>query len=104
MIIPDINLLVYAYDSESPYHQKAAKWWISCLSGKEPVGLPWIVALGFIRLWTNSRVFINPMPIDTAITHVESWLARRTLKLIHPGPDHPDCFSNSCAKKAKAAT
>lgn len=26
MIVPDINLLLYAYDSESPFHAKAAGW------------------------------------------------------------------------------
>ncbi len=43
MIIPDINVLLYAYDTESPFHKKAAKWWAECLSGTEPVGLAAVV-------------------------------------------------------------
>ena len=90
LIIPDINLLVYAYDATSPSHQKAAAWWKSCLSGTTPVGLPWMVALGFVRLWTNGRVFANPMTPDQAITHVESWLARRVVRIVNPGPKHAE--------------
>jgi len=43
MIIPDVNLLLYAYDAASPFHRKAARWWQDCLSGTHPVGLPVVV-------------------------------------------------------------
>ena len=88
MIIPDLNLLIYAYDETSPHHARAAKWWTSCLSGTAPVGIAWLVALGFVRIWTNSRVFANPMSVDTAAAHVESWLARRVVRVVQPGPRH----------------
>ena len=90
MILPDINLLVYAYDSTSPWHTKAAKWWQECLSGRTPVGISWVVALGFVRLWTNPRVFANPMGIDEATANVEAWLARRIVQIINPGPRHAE--------------
>jgi len=101
LIVPDTNLIVYAYNSESPFHEAAAKWWVSCLSGIEPVGLPWVVALGFIRLWTHPRVFANPMPITLAVSHVESWLARRVVKIIHPGPHHADLLFDFLRKEGK---
>ena len=91
MIIPDVNLLIYAYDQGSPFHARAAKWWGACLSGSSPtVGLPWVVALGFIRLWTNPRIFLNPMTVDQAAAHVESWLARRVVRILNPGPRHAE--------------
>jgi toxin-antitoxin system PIN domain toxin len=90
VIIPDINLLIYAYDSTSPWHDRASKWWASRLSGSTPIGLPWIVVLGFIRLWTNPRVFANPMPTTTAAAHVESWLDRRIVRIVNPGPRHAE--------------
>ncbi|MDQ2776376.1 MAG: type II toxin-antitoxin system VapC family toxin [Acidobacteriota bacterium] len=90
MILPDINLLVYAYDSTSPWHEQAAEWWASCLSGTRPVGISWVVALGFVRLWTNSRVFANPMPVDLAVSHVKSWLDRRIVRIVNPGPRHAE--------------
>ena len=39
MILPDANLILYAYDLDSPFHEAAAAWWTKCLSGTEPVGL-----------------------------------------------------------------
>lgn len=61
MIIPDINLLLYAYDSASPYHAKAVGWWQSCLSGTEPVGLLHVVVFGFVRIATSARAFSSPL-------------------------------------------
>jgi toxin-antitoxin system PIN domain toxin len=90
VIIPDINLLIYAYDSTSPWHEKAGKWWVSCLTGSMPVGISWVVALGFVRLWTNPRVFANPMTVDAAATRVESWLNRRIVRIVDPGPRHAE--------------
>ena len=88
MIIPDINLLLYACDASSPFHHKAAAWWQSCLSETEPVGLPHVVVFGFVRIATNARVFLNPMTPAEAAGHVRSWLAQPAVQVLEPGPDH----------------
>jgi hypothetical protein len=88
MIIPDINLLLYAYDSASPFHTKAAVWWQSCLSGTEPVGLLHAVVFGFVRTATNARAFVNPMAPSEAAGHVRSWLEQPPVRVLEPGPDH----------------
>ena len=88
MIIPDINLLLYAHDSSSTFHAKAAGWWQSCLSGTEPVGLLHVVAFGFVRIATNARAFLNPMTPAEAVGHVHSWLEQPPVQVLDPGPDH----------------
>lgn len=88
MIIPDLNLLLYAHDSSSPFHAKAVAWWQSCLSGTEPVGLLHVVAFGFVRIATNARAFLNPMTPAEAAGHVRSWLEQPPVQVLNPGPDH----------------
>lgn len=88
MIIPDINLLLYAYDSSSPFHAKAVAWWQSCLSATEPVGLLHVVVFGFVRIATNARVFQNPMTPAEAAGHVRSWLEQPPVQVLDPGPDY----------------
>jgi toxin-antitoxin system PIN domain toxin len=90
VIIPDINLLVYAYNTKSPFNKRAAEWWSSCLSEGVSVGIAWVVALGFIRIWTNPRAFANPMTVDQAAGHVESWLERSNVRIVNPGPRHAE--------------
>ena len=88
MIVPDANLLLYAYDTTSPFHEKARPWWETCLSGSEPVGLTHPTVFAFVRLGTSARVFASPMTLGEASSHVTSWLARGVTRVIEPADDH----------------
>ena len=88
MIVPDINLLLYAYDADSPSHEKAAAWWRQCLSGSEPVGLAKAVVFGFVRVGTSARVFRKPMTPGEAAGHVRAWLAQPLVQVLESGPRH----------------
>lgn len=85
MIVPDTNLLIYAYDADSPYHARARVWWERALSGTVPVGLPWIVLLAFTRLATHPQLNDNPMTVEQARRIIESWLAVPLVQLLIPG-------------------
>ena len=88
MIIPDVNLLLYAYDSACADHAASSAWWQDALSSSEPVRLPWVTVLGFIRIGTHPRVFNRPMSIGEANGHIESWLEQPVVDFIQPGPRH----------------
>lgn len=88
MIIPDVNLLLYACDSGSPFHAAAALWWEKCLSGDEPVGLAPVVLFGFLRLGTHPRVFREPMTPAEAAGHVRSWQSQPVVQVIELGAGH----------------
>jgi hypothetical protein len=88
MIVPDINLLIYTYDSSSPHHQKAAAWWSACMHGNEEIGLFSVVVFGFVRLSTHPKVFQSPLTIAEASSRVESWLKRPHVRIIDPSPHH----------------
>jgi len=88
MIIPDINLLLYAYDADSPFHARAKQWWQESLSGTETVGLPHVVIFGFVRVATNARIFRQPMGVTEAIGHVRSWSAQPVVEALFGGRGH----------------
>lgn len=88
MIIPDLNLLLYAYNADAPHHVRARAWWEGLLNGRDPVGLPWVVGLGFIRLMTNPAVLVSPVTPAIALAHVEAWVNRPQVEIVNPGPRH----------------
>ena len=90
MILPDLNLLVHAHNTDSSHHADARTWWESLMNGEEQVGLPWAVLLGFVRIATHRAVLQNPMPVRTACDHVKSWLERPQVMVLHPGDRHPE--------------
>jgi toxin-antitoxin system PIN domain toxin len=88
MIVPDVNLLLYAYDNSSLFHQEARSWWEGCLSGGEPVGLAQPVLLAFIRVGTSSRVFQHPLTLNEARDCVISWINRGITRVLQPASNH----------------
>ena len=97
MILPDINLLVYAYNSDAPHHQRARTWWEASLSATRPVGLPWVVMLGYLRLMTSRTVRIDPFTPDETVGHIRAWLGRPQVLILGPGPRHLDLIEDLMA-------
>lgn len=85
MIIPDINLLVYAYNTEDPSHAQAKRWWEELLNGTDPIGLPWVTITGFLRLVTHPRVLVDPMSVGQATEQVRAWLDCPSVLTVEPG-------------------
>jgi toxin-antitoxin system PIN domain toxin len=88
MIVPDVNLLLYAVNSDAPLHQPAREWLEETLSGAEDVGLSWIVILAFLRLTTRAGVFAKPLRVDAAFETVAGWLEAPGVRVALPGPQH----------------
>ncbi len=88
MILVDANLLIYAYNSGCREHEKARPWLEEVLSRPEPVGLPWLVVLAFIRITTTPRLLARPFSLEEVISIVDEWLALPQVGLLDPGPRH----------------
>ena len=89
MIIPDINLLVYATDQESQFHEGAKAWLEDALSGTESIGFAWIVLLGFLRI--STRAVRRPLTAEQALGLVSLWLAQPNVVILRPGPGISSC-------------
>ena len=101
MIVPDANLLLYAYDTESPFHAAASRWWAALLSNAEPVGLCPVVIFAFLRLSTHGKVFDRPLTVSEASQRIASWLDRPNVRLLVAGPGHVEAV---CRLLTKAGT
>jgi toxin-antitoxin system PIN domain toxin len=88
VIVPDINLLLYANIAGFPQHAAARGWWEGLLGDDSEVGLPLPTVFGFLRLATSARVFDRPIPMEDALGRVEAWLARSQVRVLLPGPRH----------------
>ncbi len=88
MKLVDLNVLIYAVNRDSPLQEPVRSWWERVLSADEPVGLAWIVLLGFLRLATNARVFARPLTASQAIDQVEEWLVHPNVRLVRETDGH----------------
>ncbi len=88
MIVPDLNLLLYAYNPHVPQHKKARAWWEEAMSSEELIGIPHEVSLGFVRIATNHRLGEAAVTLAEARGVVESWLELPQVKVLTPGDQH----------------
>ena len=88
MIIPDVNLLVYAVFDGYPQHERAVQWLTGALNGPETVGLTAPAIFGFVRLATSARIHETPLSVAAVREYVREWLARPQVQFLTPGPEH----------------
>lgn len=88
MIIPDVNILVYAHSRGSIFFERANEWWKELLfNPNETILLPWVVVSGFLRA-TGSRALVHPISLSASLEIVEQWLSFPTVSIIEPGDHH----------------
>ncbi len=83
-MLVDANILLFAVDRSSPFHERAAGWLAERLNGPRRVGLPWQSLGAFLRIGTHPRAAAHPLSPDRAWSHVEAWLAAEATWI--PGP------------------
>lgn len=72
MIVLDVNVVVAAFRDDHPHHPIALSWLARTLDGSEPVVVPDLVWVGFVRVVTSSRIFDPAASLDQAFAFVEA--------------------------------
>ena len=104
MILVDANLLLYAYDSDSPHHEPSRNWLERVLSSGGAVRFSLMTLLAFIRIASDRRIYAHPMAPASACSLVEEWLALPNVRVLSPGPRTWRLLSRMCEEgQAKGA-
>jgi uncharacterized protein len=85
VIVPDVNLLLYAEIDAFPDHVRARQWWEELLNGDRQIGIAAVAMFGFVRISTNRRVFTNPLAVTDALGRVRRWLDQPNVTFLVPG-------------------
>lgn len=96
MILPDVNVLVYAHRKDTPRHDDYRTWLEGVLSGPAAFGLADLVLSGFLRVVTHPRVFKEPTPLADAVAFVRAVRDRDNRIPVVPGPRHWSIFLDLC--------
>lgn len=88
MKLVDVNVLIYAVNSDAPHHERSKRWLEWALSGTEPLGITWAVLLGFLRITTRRGILERPLSTEEALGYIDSWLQQPSVELVAPGPNH----------------
>ena len=96
MTIVDANVLLYAYDSESPFQEASKRWFEAELSSGRSVSLALVTLLAFVRIASDRRVFARPLTPAEACSVIEEWLSLPNTRLLQAGPRTWTILSEIC--------
>jgi uncharacterized protein len=87
-VIVDASLLLYATDTESPFHRRAYAWLRAQLEGDSRLGVPWPTIIAFVRIVTHPRVVANPLSPVAAWDVMENLLEHDVVWTPQPTTRH----------------
>ena len=91
-MLVDANILLFAVDTRSRFHDAASLWLSDRLNGPGRVGLPWQSLAAFLRISTNPRASAHPMVPDEAWSFVRDWVEAPAAWIPSPTERHAEVF------------
>ena len=96
MLIPDVNILVYAFRPYDPFSERCRQWVEEEINKGEPFGLSELVLSGFLRVATNPRAFGNPAQTQDAIAFTDWLLDQPNCTVVEPRARRWNIFVELC--------
>lgn len=96
MILPDANVLIYAFRRDADRHVEYRRWLESALYDESAVGLSDMVLSSVVRIVTHPKVFGQPSTLEQALGFAEFlWVQPNVVRLV-PGNRHWALFADLC--------
>lgn len=100
MLLPDVNVLVYAHRKDAADHPRFRAWLEAVVGSAEPYAISELVLSAFVRVVTNPRIFHTPTPLPRAIAFCTTLREQPNAVIVHPGERHWSIFIDLCERTA----
>lgn len=94
MILPDVNVLLYAFRSDAAQHPAYRSWLEEVVNGDEAYGVSPQVLCSVVRVSTHPRIYARPSRLDDALAFARVLLGQGTCNVIEPGTRHWSIFED----------
>lgn len=98
MILPDVNVLIYAFRSDSPHHSVCKPWLDGVIAGDGQFGVSRLALSALARITTNPRAFQQPSTLAEAFGFCEDLLNQPHCEIVLPGERHWAIFRRLCVE------
>jgi toxin-antitoxin system PIN domain toxin len=96
MILPDVNVLIYAFRKGVPQHEVCRAWLGRVIEGEARFGISPLALAAVVRITTNPRSYPNPTSLESAFRFCENLLGQAHCVIVKPGDRHWDIFRRLC--------
>ena len=96
MILPDVNVLIYAFRKDVAQHAVARRWLVDVIEGDPRFGVSPAALSALVRVTTNRRAFKTPSPVAEAFGFCDDLIGQPHCQIVEPGERHWDIFRRLC--------
>lgn len=96
MVLPDVNVLIYAYRADVPLHGIARRWLLDVVAADALFGVSPLALSAVIRITTNPRAFAAPNSVEDVFGFCGDLLGQPHCHIVEPGERHWDIFRRLC--------
>ena len=96
MILPDVNVLIYAFRQDSSEYAVCRPWLDSVVAGNARFGMSPLALSAVVRITTNRRTYEVPSPVEEAFGYCEDLLRQPHCQVVEPGERHFEIFQRLC--------
>jgi toxin-antitoxin system PIN domain toxin len=98
MILPDVNVLIYAFRADVREHPVCASWLNGIVNGNALFGISPLALSVVVRITTTPSIYPHASTTAEAFRFCEAILAQPNCQIVEPGSRHFDIFKRLCAK------
>ncbi len=98
MILPDVNVLLYAHREDALRHADYRQWLDRILNSGESFAVSDLILSSVLRIATNAKAYAHPTPLSRGIDFVHLLRDSPDCTLLREGPRHWEIFINLCRK------
>jgi len=96
LILPDVNVLIYAFRADSMDHSTYRNWLEGVVNGVEAYGMAPQVLSSLVRICTHPRIYKQPSDIGEALAFCNTLLEAPNATAITPQERHWSIFQTLC--------
>jgi uncharacterized protein len=96
MILPDVNVLIYAFRADVPQHKLCREWLADVVMSDATFGVSPLALAGVIRITTNPRAYREPSSLENVVNFCDNLLGQPNCHVVEPGDRHWDIFKRLC--------
>lgn len=100
-MLPDVNVLIYAFRSDSKRHPEYKAWLEGVINGPTAYGIAPQVLGSVVRICTHPRIFSRPSSREDLFNFCGVLLEQPNATVIVPGERHWSIFETVC-RQSKA--
>jgi uncharacterized protein len=96
MILPDVNVLIYAFRTDVQQHVLCRSWLNGIAAGEVRFAISPLTLSAVVRITTDRRIYRAPSTPEEAFAFCDNLLGQPHCQIVEPGERHWDIFKRLC--------